>query len=119
MFIPVWFRWWTTFSGSLYLPLVLVVLGACARNAAGSAGDGAVSDAIVPMDGAVAPFPRCFRFAYPGDLGYQTWCSVGDVCCRREYVIPDGLRETSAQLLQCRSQSLCADGGVYDAGFFR
>ncbi len=101
------------------------VVGSAARDAATvDARDGAdvALDVTTPSSWSDADPSDCIALAlcfHSLPLGhvYEVWCNAGQVCCRFEFVLPEGYDDYQGHApLQCQRPMYCSDGGVYDAG---
>lgn len=108
-------------------PGIFAVIGC--EHQAGSSTHDATIDTPRGVDAASDPLPYDF-----GDMGRvplalclhtssfsgsvtTTWCSMGDVCCRLQFILPAGYHDSEGNRpFQCQPQAYCADGGAFDAG---
>lgn len=109
------------------LPVFFAVIG-CEQHVVSSAHDATIeTSAVADVGPDSLPFDvrdldrvslaLCLHASSFSGRVTTTWCGVGDVCCRLEFILPAGYHDSEgSRPLQCQPQAYCADGGVFDAG---
>lgn len=107
---------------------VFFAVNGCERQAGSSVHDATV-DTSISIDAVVdslpddaddvvrVPLALCLHLSAFSGRVTTTWCGIGDVCCRLQYVLPAGYHDSEGNRpLQCQPRVYCADGGAFDAG---